>query len=60
MTIFDHKFVLNNKFKRKYNIPLLDCIIAATASCIDAELLTRNEKDFSKIEEIKLFKGSKI
>jgi predicted nucleic acid-binding protein len=29
---------------------------SATAYCINAELLTRNEKDFSKIEEIKLFK----
>jgi predicted nucleic acid-binding protein len=44
------------EFRRKYNISLLDCIIAATAYCINAELLTRNEKDFSKIEEIKLFK----
>jgi predicted nucleic acid-binding protein len=44
-------------FKRKCNISLLDCIIVATAYCIDAELLTRNEKDFSKIEEIKLFRG---
>jgi predicted nucleic acid-binding protein len=44
------------EFRRKYGISLLDCIIAATAYHINAELLTRNEKDFLKIKEIKLFK----
>jgi predicted nucleic acid-binding protein len=44
------------EFRRKYNVSLLDCIIAATAYYLNAEILTKNEKDFSKIKEIKLFK----
>jgi predicted nucleic acid-binding protein len=44
------------EFRRKYNISLLDCIIAATAHYINAVILTKNEKDFSKIKEVKLFK----
>jgi len=46
------------EFRRKYDLPLLDCIIASTAYHIGAVMLTRNEKDFSKIEEIKLLKKS--
>jgi len=44
------------EFRRKYNISLLDCIIAATAHYINAVILTKNEKDFSKIKEVKLLK----
>jgi predicted nucleic acid-binding protein len=44
------------EFRRKYNVSLLDCIIAATAYYLNAEILTKNEKDFSKIKEIKIFK----
>jgi len=44
------------EFRRKYNVSLLDCIIAATAYYLNAEILTKNEKDFSKIKEIKLFR----
>jgi predicted nucleic acid-binding protein len=44
------------EFRRKYNISLLDCIIAATAHHINAVILTKNEKDFSKIKEVKLLK----
>jgi predicted nucleic acid-binding protein len=44
------------EFRRKYNVSLLDCIIAATAYYLNAEILTKNEKDFSKIKEIKLLK----
>ncbi len=45
------------EFRRKYNVSLLDCIIAATAYYLNAEILTKNEKDFSKIKEIKLFRS---
>jgi predicted nucleic acid-binding protein len=44
------------EFRRKYNVSLLDCIIAATAYYLNAGILTKNEKDFSKIKEVKLFK----
>jgi predicted nucleic acid-binding protein len=44
------------EFRRKYNVSLLDCIIAATAYYLNAEILTKNGKDFSKIKEIKIFK----
>jgi predicted nucleic acid-binding protein len=44
------------EFRRKYNISLLDCIIAATAHYINAAILTKNEKDFLKIKEVKLLK----
>jgi predicted nucleic acid-binding protein len=44
------------EFRRKYNVSLLDCIIAATAYYLNAEILTKNEKDFSKIEEVRLLR----
>jgi len=48
-------FKLAGDIRRKYNVTLADGIIAATALKIDAELLTRNRKDFEKIDEVKLF-----
>lgn len=47
---------LSGEFKRRYKISLLDCIIAATAYVIKAELFSKNLKDFEKIEEIKMFR----
>ncbi|MCX7610968.1 MAG: type II toxin-antitoxin system VapC family toxin [Ignavibacterium sp.] len=43
------------EIKRKHNLNLGDSIIAATALELEAILVTRNEKDFSKIIEIKIF-----
>ena len=40
--------------KRKYNTKLADAIIAATAVEHDFTLLTRNTKDFEKIEGLSL------
>ncbi|MCL4365472.1 MAG: type II toxin-antitoxin system VapC family toxin [Candidatus Marsarchaeota archaeon] len=40
-------------FKRKYNVLLPDCIIAATAFVQGYRLLTKNTKDFERIKEIR-------
>jgi predicted nucleic acid-binding protein len=42
------------EFKRKYNVPLDDCIIAATAAIQNAKLWTKNLEDFQKIKEIEV------
>jgi len=42
------------EFKRKYDILLDDCIIAATAAIQNAKLWTKNLKDFKKIKEIEV------
>lgn len=54
------KFVVDNEisqkaaeFRRNYNLPLIDCIIAATAFVQDSELWTKNIEHFKKIREIK-------
>jgi predicted nucleic acid-binding protein len=44
------------EFRRKYNISLLDCIVAATTFMNKAKLLTKNIKDFETMEEISLLK----
>ena len=41
-------------FRREYNVPLDDSIIAASAVQIGATLVTRNLKDFSKIKDLKI------
>lgn len=41
-------------FKRIYDIKTPDAIIAATASVMRATLITRNIKDYKKIDAIKL------
>ncbi|MCS7106036.1 MAG: type II toxin-antitoxin system VapC family toxin [Candidatus Aenigmarchaeota archaeon] len=48
-------FQLAGELRRKYQVSLLDSIIAATACKIEASLLTKNVKDFKKISEIKLY-----
>jgi predicted nucleic acid-binding protein len=44
------------EFKRKYNVSLDDCIIAATAAIQNAKLWTKNLEDFQKIKEIEVEK----
>ncbi|HSA06523.1 MAG TPA: type II toxin-antitoxin system VapC family toxin [Candidatus Gastranaerophilales bacterium] len=46
---------LTIKIKQKNNIKLGDAIIAATAIYHDYTLVTRNSKDFEKVENLKLF-----
>jgi len=43
------------RIKQKWNIKLGDSIIAATAIKNDLVLVTRNQKDFEKIEGLKIF-----
>lgn len=40
------------EFRRKYNIPLSDCIIGATAAVNKLKLWTKNVEDFKPIKEI--------
>ena len=40
------------EFKRKYKLPLDDCIIGATAFHVKCRLWTKNKRDFEKIKEI--------
>ncbi len=42
----------SGEFRRLYNIPIQDCIIAATCFNLKCKLWTRNKKDFNKIREI--------
>ena len=49
-------FKTAGEFKRKYNISPPDCIIAATAYLINAELWTRNITDFEKVPGIRIFR----
>jgi predicted nucleic acid-binding protein len=47
-------FRLAGDFRRRYNISIPNCLIAATAYSIGAILFTKNVQDFRKIEEIKI------
>ncbi len=47
---------LTIQLRRKYKLKLPDAIIAATAISENAEVVTRDLKDFSKIKELKLYK----
>ncbi len=40
------------EFRRKYDVSLLDSIIAATAFFQECKLWTKNKKDFERIKEI--------
>lgn len=40
------------EFRRKYSVPLIDSIIAATAYIQGCKIWTKNKKDFEKIKEI--------
>lgn len=42
------------EFRRNYDVPLDDCIIAATAFYQKCKLWTKNKKDFEKIKEIEV------
>lgn len=39
-------------YKRRYGLPLDDCIIAATASILNITVFTKNAKEFEIIKEI--------
>ena len=41
------------ELRRKYSVPLADCIIAATAYLLKCKVWTKNIKEFEKIREIK-------
>jgi predicted nucleic acid-binding protein len=41
-------------FKRKYGVPLDDCIIAATAYTQNAKIWTKNLEEFRKIKDIQV------
>ena len=41
--------------RRKYNLKLGDAIIASTSLIHDLVLVTRNEKDFKKIDKIRIY-----
>ncbi len=43
------------ELRRAYKIKLPDAIIAATAMVFDLTLISRNDKDFDKIEGLKYF-----
>lgn len=42
------------EFKRKYNVSLDDCVIAATVFVQKSKLWTKNIEDFRKIKEIEV------
>ena len=42
------------EFRRNYDVPLDDCIIAATAFHQKCKIWTKNKKDFQKIKEIEV------
>ena len=46
--------VLAGDIVRKYDVHLPDAIIAASAIIFKAELMTKNTKDFQKIENLKI------
>ena len=60
ITLFEKILVTNEiaqkagEFKRKYYVPLDDCVIAATAAIQNAKLWTKNVEDFKKIREIEI------
>ena len=41
------------EFRRNYDVPLIDCIIASTAFHENCVLWTKNSKDFRKIKEVR-------
>jgi len=51
---------LTIKIKQKNNIKLGDSIIAATAICHGFTLVTRNTKDFAKIDGLKMYNPFEI
>ena len=42
------------EYKRKYGVPLADCMIAATASLLNAAVLTKNVGEFKRISGMKV------
>ncbi len=52
LPISDEIVVKTIEIRRKYKTKLPDAIIAATAIIYNCKLITRNENDFRKIEEL--------
>lgn len=52
ISVDSHISRIAGSFKRKHNVLLPDCIIAATAFIQGYKLLTKNTKDFKHIDEI--------
>lgn len=48
--------LLAGDYRRRYNAPLIDAIIAATAYFMKASLISRNSEHYKKIKDIKLYK----
>ena len=42
------------EYKRRYGVPLDDCIIAATAALLNLSVFTKNVREFELIKEIKV------
>ncbi len=40
------------EYKRKYGVPLADCIIAATASLLNTKVFTKNVREFGLFKEV--------
>ncbi len=53
ISVDSHISRIAGSFRRKHNVLLPDCIIAATAFTQGYKLLTKNVKDFEKIKEIR-------
>lgn len=47
--------ILAGSIRRQTGMTLADCIIAATAKSIVASLLTKNRKDFERVQDLSLF-----
>lgn len=54
ISVDSHIARIAGTFRRKHNVFLPDCIIAATAFTQGYKLLTKNTKDFEKIKEIRV------
>jgi toxin FitB len=45
---------LAGMYRRQYSVSLGDCIIAATASILDAEIYTKNAREFKRIKDVRI------
>lgn len=54
--ISSHAVELFNKFRLSHDVQIADMLIASTALAYDIELISKNQKDFRFIDELKLIK----